>query len=124
MSVASNANKDCDVTLADGTTFSNAVTYDHSATTIINSISPAFGTSAGGTEITLTGTNIGTAVIVEIDGVNCVVDSGAQTSTQVTCTTGVRPSAPESGNSMKMTSDGSKVHIATDIFLYVDRWTD
>ena len=37
--------------------------------------------------------------------------------------TGTRASAPESGNSMKVTSDGSKVHIATKDFLYVDRWS-
>ena len=124
VSVVSNANKDCDVVLADGTVFSNAITYDHSATTIITAIDPAFGPSEGGTEITLTGTNMGSFMDVEIDGVACAVDSGTQTSTEAKCMTGTRASAPESGNSMKITSDGSKVHIATDIFLYVDRWSD
>lgn len=124
MSVASNANKACDVTLFDGTTFSNAVTYDHSVTTIISSISPAFGPSVGGTEVTLTGTNIGSVVTIEIDGVVCAVDSGTQTSSMVKCTTAIRPSAPEEGNSMVVISDGNDVHLSTDPFLYVDRWSE
>ena len=109
VSVTSGVNKDCDVVLnVDGTTLSNAVTYDHSATTIINTITPAFGSSSGGTEVILQGTNIGSAVTVSVDGVACTINS--QNSTHINCTTGMRTSIPSDGNSMVIISDGNNVH--------------
>jgi UDP-N-acetylmuramoylalanine-D-glutamate ligase len=81
-SVTSGVDKQCDVVVKAPTTditISNAVTYSHSATSTITAISPAFGSSAGGDTVTITGTNFGSSITVTIDGVNCPISS--QTST-------------------------------------------
>lgn len=77
-SVTNGVNKQCNVVIKAPTTditISNAVTYSHSATSIITAISPAFGSSAGGDTITITGTNFGSSITVTIDGVNCPISS-------------------------------------------------
>jgi hypothetical protein len=80
--VITGVNKQCNVLIKAPTTditISNAVTYIHSSTSIITAISPAFGSSAGGDTITITGTNFGSSVIVTIDGVNCPILSHSST---------------------------------------------
>lgn len=47
-----------------------------------------------------------------------------KTTTEIYCTTGVRNGPPASGNSFVVNSDGNVARIATDPFLYMDRWSD
>lgn len=68
------------------------VIYSSSATSTVTSVSPQFGTSAGGETLTITGTNFGASVSVHIDGIECTVQS--QTATQITCETGLRATPP------------------------------
>ena len=50
----------CDVKVGMDTTISSAVTYSHDKTALVTSIEPAFGSTSGGTQITITGTNFHT----------------------------------------------------------------
>jgi hypothetical protein len=73
-------------------TLSNAVDYRSDKTSKITSISPALGTTAGNTAITITGENFfedSANTKVTIDGIDCPIDD--VTTTQITCTTGARP---------------------------------
>jgi hypothetical protein len=69
-------------------------------------MSPLFGSSLGGTVITITGKNFGTNVTVTIDGILC--GSLTNTLTTITCTTGLRANIPSS-NSFVVISDGNLV---------------
>ncbi len=122
LSVVNNVDKQCDVVIKGPTdvVLSNAVTYSHTKTSTISSLSPKFGPSVGGTVLTITGTNFGTTLSVKIDGVDCVISSN--TSTSITCTTGVRATIPSS-NSFFVTSDGNPVLVQCDSFYYIDRWS-
>jgi hypothetical protein len=58
------------------TPLSNIVTYKQSLTPIVTTVSPMYGPSAGGTEVTITGTGFSeteTENMVMIDDVECVV---------------------------------------------------
>lgn len=122
LAVVNNVDKQCDVVIKGPTdvVLSNAVTYSHTKTSTISSLSTKFGPSIGGTVLTITGTNFGTTLSVKIDGVDCVISSN--TSTSITCTTGVRATIPLS-NSFVVTSDGNPVLVQCDPFYYMDRWS-
>ncbi len=125
--MTSGVDKQCNVVVKAPTTditISNAVTYSHAATSTITGISPSFASSAGGDTVTITGTNFGTVtsdITVTIDGVVCSVSS--TTATQIQCVTGYRASAPASGNSFVVTSQGNAVLLTVPPFLYIDRWS-
>lgn len=120
--VTSGVDQSCDIIIAAGNKLlQNALTYSHTATSVVNTIVPAFGPSIGGTVIHITGSGFGTTVTVVIDGVNCPVVN--KTSTEIYCTTGVRSSPPSTGNSFVVNSDGNVAKIATNPYLYVDRWS-
>lgn len=99
----------------------NAVTYAHNETTIVTGVSPQFGPSSGGTLITIQGSGFGTATVT-IDGIPCTIASS--TSTQITCTTGVRANPPAAGNSFVVNSNGNEARIATRPYAYIDRWSN
>jgi hypothetical protein len=123
-SVTNGVNKQCNVVIKAPTadiTISNAVTYSHSSTSIITTISPTFGSSAGGDTITITGTNFGSSITVTIDEIDCPISS--HNSTSIKCVSAYRASAPSTGNSFKVTSDGNSVLLTTKPFLYIDRWS-
>ena len=74
------SDKVCDIEIVrGGKTISSAVTYMNSLTSVITGISPAFGSSAGSETITLTGSNFGSTVSVEIDGIICSITSQTPT---------------------------------------------
>ena len=114
--------KQCNITIKGPTDINlpNAVTYSGTKTSTITTLSPKFGPSIGGTVVTITGTNFGTTLSVKIDGIDCAIT--ANTSTSITCTTGVRASVP-SANSFVVTSDGNPVLVQGQPFLYIDRWS-
>ena len=77
-----------DVTIPSSTT----VTYKESETAVVSSMNPVQGTTAGGTVVKFMGTGFSSdksKVKVSIDGIDCPVS--ASTVTQITCTTGKRP---------------------------------
>lgn len=66
--------KVCDVVITTGNKIiSSAVTYSHASTSVVTSLSPFFGSSAGGDVLHIVGTGFGSSVTVSIDGVNCVL---------------------------------------------------
>lgn len=108
-------------------TVSSSVTYTDSNTPTITGISPTYGTSAGGTTLTITGTGLAGTSSVKIDGVTCAVQ-GSPTATQVVCLTGVAPAINFRRNSLASeltvaTSNGMAVSNGIQ-YLYVDKWSD
>ena len=98
-----------------------AFDYSTALTPNITSISPEFGTSAGGTRVTIVGTEFGTVIAdvsVLVDGVACVVSD--VTATKVVCVTGAKPYI--SANSFKMTIAKRGLAINNSLaFIYMDR---
>jgi hypothetical protein len=123
LAVTAGTDKVCDVAVTVGNkVISNAVTYSHSATSVITAITPSFGPSFGGDVIRITGTGFGTTVSVTIDGVDCPLVN--KTATDIYCTTGRRAQPPAAGNSFVVISDGNVVKVATTPYSYIDRWSD
>jgi hypothetical protein len=122
LAVTAGVDKQCDVVIKglSDITLANVVTYSHAKTSTITGFNPKFGPSIGGTVLTITGTNFGSALSVKIDGIDCPIS--ANTATSITCTTGVRASIPPS-NSFVVTSDGNPVLLTTDPYIYLDRWS-
>ena len=74
------SDKVCDIEIVrGGKTISSVVTYMNSLTSVITGVSPPFGSSAGSETLTLTGSNFGSSVSVEIDGVSCSITSQTAT---------------------------------------------
>ena len=98
-----------------------AFEYSTVLTPNITSISPEFGTSAGGTRVTIVGTKFGTVIAdvsVLVDGVACVVSD--VTATKVVCVTGAKPYI--SASSFKMTIAKRGLAINNSLaFIYMDR---
>ncbi|XP_078699976.1 fibrocystin-L-like [Branchiostoma floridae x Branchiostoma belcheri] len=113
----------CDVAIVVGKetrTLPNAFTYDSSLTPVITSVSPALGGTAGGTTVTITGTNLRGITGVSIAGSACVV-SGVPSDTEIVCVTGahngsVRARVRAEGINGIATQDNAD-------FYYVDRWS-
>jgi hypothetical protein len=104
-------------------TFTGGVTYSDSVTAVISDINPPFGSSSGGTTVTLTGTGFVAPSSVMIDGVDCVVQS--EDSTSITCKTQLRAEPPAEGNSFIVKTNGDNlVHVTASPYLYIDRWSD
>jgi len=102
------------------------IDYATSLTPVLYDFSPKFGTSAGGTSVTFTGSNFGANPSVYIDDTPCAVLPGA-TSTQITCTTAQAPSIADRRNSFESAitisfSNGNAVTNGTAYF-YVDLWS-
>lgn len=81
----------------------------------ITSLSPAGGTSLGGTSVTITGTDFVAGATVDFGGVACAVS--AITSTTITCTTG--PNSAGEVDVSILNLDGQSV-ISTDAYKYLD----
>lgn len=123
MPVTAGADKTCDVVVVTGNkVLSNAVTYSHAATSVVNSVTPQFGPSVGADVIHIVGTGFGSTVTVTIDGIDCPIVN--KTSTEIYCTTGRRQSPPSSGNTFIVNSDGNAAKIASVPYRYIDRWSN
>lgn len=70
----------------DGTTVENVSSFKTYQAPTITAVSPSSGTDAGGTSITLTGTNFRSGAIVMIDGVECT-SVNVVSATSITCVT-------------------------------------
>lgn len=94
-------------------TLPTSFTYQPAPT--ITSLSPAGGTSLGGTSVTITGTGFVTGATVDFGGVACAVS--AVTSTTITCTTGANAAGEVDVTVLNL--DGQSV-VATAAFTYLD----
>lgn len=111
-------------------TTASAITYRKSKTATLTSINPQMGTTAGGTDLILTGDFLQTDVSkikVYIDDVECAVSTA--TSTQINCITGPAPSIPYRRSSLqseiKIQFEGSGFAIVNGTkYFYIDRWSD
>lgn len=123
---------DCDVDVYVATstgyvtaTKESAYSYSTSLTPFIDSISPTFGTAAGGTTITLGGSNLPEDiddVIVTIDGVECAVQ--ATSVTEITCVAGPKPEVLDGFGMYVASKTNGAARIETDEFVYMDKWSD
>ena len=126
------SSKVCDVVVTaagDQTqTFSNHVTYQDSASSVITGISPRYGTYKGGETVTFTGTGFSTTTseaTVTIDGITCTVTSA--TSTQIQCTTGARPtinSNPSTILTFSGATQNGHASMQTFSYKYANYWSD
>ncbi|CAH1247131.1 PKHD1L1 [Branchiostoma lanceolatum] len=112
----------CDVEVEDNgitTSLAAAFTYDSSLTPVIDSVSPSLGGTAGGTTITIAGSNLGGVSSVTIAGSACDITDGAED--WVTCVTGARQGSVEA----KVRAEGPNGIATQDNadFYYVDRWS-
>lgn len=91
----------------------SAFTYQNAPT--ISSVSPAIGSSAGGTTISITGTGFLTGSSVSVGSVNCAVT--AENSTSITCTTSARAAGTVD---VIVTNTDSQSATRTNSFTYLD----
>lgn len=87
-------------------TFAGSVQYRRDSTPVVETVAPRTGSVFGGDSLTLTGLNLDIgAVSVVIDGIECVVDVGSSSATQIVCVTGARMVLPDE-NSFVVTVGG------------------
>ncbi|KAF6037339.1 PKHD1L1 [Bugula neritina] len=118
----------CDVVVTlstENVTLSAAYTYDSSLGGSIASVSPSRGGTAGGTTLTITGTNLDNpaGVNVTIDGVACVISSNDGST--IECRTDAHQGSIEADVKVKLGSDGFAVvpENVEATFFYVDVWS-
>jgi hypothetical protein len=102
----------------------NSFVYSSSKTATISAISPTTGTAAGGTLVTITGTDFGTSskTTVSLNGVSCAVKS--VTNTQIKCETGARNGFAEiSEIVVDVYGKGIAAQPDTVTFQYIDKWS-
>ena len=103
------------------TTFIN---YKDSLTSLLTKVDPKYGTTLGGVNVTLTGTNFGNLISdisVLIDGVSCKVFFVS--STRIDCTTGARLNYVKPSLTIYKNNSG---FVSTQglLFIYADLWSD
>lgn len=102
----------------------SAYAYSADNTPVVASVSPAYGTAAGGTTVTISGMNLPTSVddaIVMVDGVECVVSSAAGDS--VVCVTGERGTIPRQSSFVVASHTHGYGIVSRNAFMYKDRWS-
>ena len=95
-----------------------------SKTPSITSINPPAGTSAGGTEVTITGTGFGTVksdIEVVIESLKCEISSVSDT--LIKCITAFRNSCLDQSFDVKRVGYGSAATNGYK-YSYLDRWSD
>jgi hypothetical protein len=103
----------------------DAYSYSTSVTPFVSAISPPFGSAAGGTVITIDGTNLPEDmddVIVTVDGVECAVSSTS--ATQIVCETGPKPDYTGIFGMTVASKKWGAARFETDPFIYMDKWSD
>mmetsp|Transcript_4311 Transcript_4311/g.10607 ORF Transcript_4311/g.10607 Transcript_4311/m.10607 type:complete len:3581 (-) Transcript_4311:97-10839(-) len=91
--------------------------YTVAATPVVNSVTPAAGSSQGGEQITISGSNL-LGATVKVDGVSCAIDSA--TATQVKCTTGFRRIGSTGGFVVTTAAGLAQLNA---VFAYRDLWS-
>ena len=101
----------------------NSVEYRNDLTGLILVILPKHGSIKGGDQVIFTGINLDKDSTVTIDGIDCVVDKAASSTSQIVCVTGPRPKHTEPYLVIKSNTRG-KVATNNKLFYYAERWTD
>ena len=111
------------------TTHSNQYTYMASKTPVVSSVTPARGSTAGGTRLTIQGQNLDSTQTVTIDGITCTQSFSEQANTAKSggstlyCTTGAYvPMYHPSLISVVTVSDGAAVNPSAT-YQYIDLWS-
>ena len=107
-------------------TLPNEFTLSEANTLTVTGVTPTEGPSAGGTEITITGTNFGSdasKLSVLVNDINCVDLTVNAAGTQITCTTGYAASYPSTAGFSVHHSTHGQAAINTTPFAYQDRWS-
>ena len=109
-------------------TFTSQVTYADTASSVVTSITPRYGTYKGGETVTFTGTGFSSTsseISVTIDGINCAVSSA--TSTQIQWITGARPTVNSNPSTIIKFSGSTKNGYASMqnfSYKYTNYWSD
>jgi len=99
------------------------IEYRSDKTPSITSITPALGSTAGGTEVIIAGTGFDPAAdTIKFDGITCVINAADSTATSLKCVTGARPTFVPS--TVKLSTATGFASPKGNIFLYIDRWSD
>ena len=123
--------------LNQATTLPSLITYQATATPIVTSTTPTYGTSAGGTVVTISGSGFPASPVsindvqVTIDGNACTLSSlSSITASSITCTTSyagsreLRPFVLQSKIRVYVASSGYAAGAAAVSFMYVESWSD
>ena len=115
----------CDVKVSvlgsDQSVEESKVVYKADETPEVTGLSPNMGTTIGGTLLTISGKKFESDSEVTIDGIACVINSVS--SSEITCTTGDRPTFRESTFEVFSPSKGFAATHGHK-YLYIDRWSD
>lgn len=105
-------------------TLARAYTFAVSHTPTVTAVTPAYGSAAGGTPVTIQGTNLPESMedaLVEIDGITCEVTSASAEALE--CITGERPVVPEVQSFRVASSSSGNATIMGEGFKYKDLWS-
>ena len=112
--------------------YSSGITYLYSSedTPVVTSISPPYGSSLGGTDLTIKGVGLPdstAAADVKINGRPCVIKSAAANGKEVVCTTSertdFRPLSVNVRNTDSRDGVGYALHDRAVNYRYLDRWS-
>lgn len=98
--------------------------YDSTVTPEVSSVSPSYGTAAGGTSVMILGKNLPESTkdaLVKIDGVPCTVNTTS--STALTCVTGARLSIPDTTSFSVSSLSYGMAELGSNTFAYKDLWS-
>ena len=110
--------------------FTNIASYSYSTaqTPEVTAIEPRFGSSLGGTSVTLTGAGLPTTIataMVELNDRDCAVTAVSDDGSSVTCTTSPRADfRPLSVAAWDSSGVGQSVNNRTVYYRYLDRWSE
>ena len=90
--------------------------FTYTAVSSVTGVSPAFGSVAGGTTVTITGTGFTGATVVDFGGVAGTIFPGLHSDTQIIATS--PPGAPGNVDVTVVTANGSTPTSPADIFTY------
>lgn len=99
------------------------IEYRSDKTPSITSITPSLGSTAGGSEVIITGTGFDPAIdSIKFDDIPCVINIAESTTTSLKCITGPRPTFVPS--TVKLSTASGLASPKGKVFLYIDRWSD
>ena len=103
--------------------------YANAKTPVVTSVAPARGSTAGGTTLTIAGSNLNKNMVVKIDGRVCTQSAAQQTATdgaagsRLFCTTAVGRTRLEPDRLIVSTSTGDGDAYTTSTYQYIDLWS-
>eukprot|EP00892_Ulva_mutabilis_P008258 jgi/Ulvmu1/5804/UM025_0059.1 len=127
LSGVENCNINATVATRSGNTvasLAHAYSFALNHTPIAAAVTPAYGTAAGGTTVTISGAQLPASTadaVVEIDGVECTVTSA--TTQVIECVTGARPVIPSARSFRVRSRSKGDALLTVPGFMYKDLWS-